>query len=224
MSANLALIGGATIGMAVGAVLIPTTRRELAAAMARAGIDDVVPTPNLLKWQRLALIAASGAVPGFVLFHAGWSILAIPTLLMFLGLVQLAYCDAKRHLLPRTMVYATTACVAMSALAVAALSSQWHRLLIAALCSAGLFGLFLAINLINPAWMAFGDVRLAPVVGLGLAWDSPMALLQGFLLANVMVAVVGIMMMLTHKASRKATVPFGFYLALASAAVIVVWN
>jgi leader peptidase (prepilin peptidase)/N-methyltransferase len=224
MSADFALIAGATIGMAVGGILIPTTRRELAAAMTRANAGGLVATPTLLKWQRLALIAASGVVPGLVLAHVGFEIVAIPTLLMFLGLVQLAYCDAKRRLLPKTMVYATTACVATSALAVAAVTNQWHRLLMALLCSAVLFIFLFAINLMNPAWMAFGDVRLAPVVGLGLAWDSPMVLLQAFLLANVMVAVVGIIMMLTRGASRKVALPFGFYLTLASGAIILLWN
>ena len=39
----------------------------------------------------------------------------------------------------------------------------------------------LRINLMNPRWMAFGDVRLSLVFGFGLAWVSPIALLQGFL-------------------------------------------
>ena len=41
------------------------------------------------------------------------------------------------------------------------------------------------VNLMNPRWMAFGDVRLSLVFGFGLAWVSPMALLQAFLYANL---------------------------------------
>lgn len=224
MSVNFALIGGATMGMAAGALLIPATRRELAAATARA--DDVawVPKPVLLTWQRLTLIVASGLVPGVVLHKVGWSIVAIPTLLMFLGLVQLAYCDAKRQLLPKTMVHATTLCVTLSAVVVAAVTNEWHRLFIAVLCSAGLSALLFAINLMNPAWMAFGDVRLAPVVGLGLAWISPLALLQGFILANLLAAAVGVTLIVSRKASRKAALPFGFYLAIAAGAIILLWT
>ena len=41
------------------------------------------------------------------------------------------------------------------------------------------FALFFGVNLMNPRWMAFGDVRLSLVFGFGLAWVSPMALCPG---------------------------------------------
>ena len=54
------------------------------------------------------------------------------------------------------------------------------------------FALFFVVNLMNPRWMAFGDVRLSLVFGFGLAWVSPMALFQAFLYANLLAAVVGL--------------------------------
>jgi len=224
MSADLALIGGATVGMAVGGLLIPTTRRELAAALTRANDGISVPRPTVVRWHRLALILASGCIPGVVLFRGGWSIASVPPLVLFLGLVQLAYCDVKRHLLPKTIVHATTACVAGSAILAAAADSLWHGLFISLLCSAIFTALFFAINLINPAWISFGDVRLAPVVGLGLAWINPMALVEGFFLANLLAAVVGIIMLITHTGDRKSALPFGFYMALATGAVLLLWS
>jgi len=224
MSADLALIGGATVGMAVGGLLIPTTRRELAAALTRANDGISVPRPTVVRWHRVALILASGCIPGVVLFRGGWSIASVPPLLLFLGLVQLAYCDVKRHLLPRTMVHATTACVAGSAILAAAADSLWHGLFISLLCSAIFTALFFVINLINPAWISFGDVRLAPAVGLGLAWINPTALIEGFFLANLLAAVVGIIMLVTHTGDRKSALPFGFYMALATGAVLLLWS
>jgi leader peptidase (prepilin peptidase) / N-methyltransferase len=224
MSADLALIGGATIGMAAGALLIPATRRELAAATARANEGIALPRPSIMGWQLLVLILLSGVVPGVVLSRVGWSYVALPPLILYLGLVQLAYCDMKRHLLPKTMVYATTACVAVSAVVAAPLTNDWHRLFITALCGVGLTAVLFIINLMNPAWMAFGDVRLALGLGMGLAWVSPMALLEGFLLANVLAAVVGIIRMLARKGSRKTALPFGFYLALGTGVVILFWS
>jgi leader peptidase (prepilin peptidase)/N-methyltransferase len=224
MSADLALIGGATIGMAIGALLIPATRRELASALARASDGISLARPADVRWHQVALILASGIIPGVVLFRGGWSIAALPPLLLFLGLVQLAYCDIKRRLLPRTMVHATTACVALSAVIAAAADNLWHGLFISLLCSVAFSAGFLAINLINPAWISFGDVRLAPVVGLGLAWINPMALVEGFFLANLLAAVVGIIMMLTHRGDRKSAMPFGFYMALATGAVLLIWS
>jgi leader peptidase (prepilin peptidase) / N-methyltransferase len=224
VSADLALIGGATIGMAVGGLLIPTTRRELAAAMARAGDGIAVPRPTVMPWHRLALVVASGLVPGIVLSRVGWSYVALPPLLLFLSLVQLAYCDMRRRLLPRSMVHATMLCVTVSAIVAAPMTNDWRRLEIALLCSAGLTALLFVVNLMNPAWMAFGDVRLAPALGLGLAWISPMALLEGFFLANLLAAVVGIIMMIARTGGRKSALPFGFYLALATGVVILFWS
>ena len=51
------------------------------------------------------------------------------------------------------------------------------------------FGVFFALNLMNPRWLAFGDVRLSLVVGFGLAWVSPIALAEGFFCANLLAAV-----------------------------------
>ena len=73
----------------------------------------------------------------------------------------------------------------------------------------------------NPRWMAFGDVRLSLAVGFGLAWVSPIALLQGFLVANLLAAVVGLVLIAAHKAERRSAVPFGLYLALGAAIVLV---
>jgi leader peptidase (prepilin peptidase)/N-methyltransferase len=224
MSAGLALVGGMTVGMAVGAILIPATRRQLASALARANGGISLPRPAVVPWHQAALILISGIIPGIVLFRSGWSIAALPPLLLFLGLVQLAYCDLKRHLLPKTMVHATTACVALSAVVAAAADNLWHELLVAVLYGAAFTVLFVAINLINPAWIAFGDVRLAPAVGLGLAWINLTALIEGFFLANVLAAVIGITMMVTHKADRKSALPFGFYMAIATGVVLLLWS
>jgi leader peptidase (prepilin peptidase)/N-methyltransferase len=224
MSADLALIGGVVVGMAVGALLAPATRRELAAALTRANDGVVTPSPTEVRWHRVALILASGVIPGVVLFRGGWSIDTLPPLVLFIGLVQLAYCDLRRQLLPKTLVHATTACVAISAVIAAALADAWHLLFVSLVGSVSLTVLFLVINLVNPAWMAFGDVRLAPAVGLGLAWIGPVALIEGFFLANLLAAVVGIIMMFTRNGGRKTALPFGFYLALATGIVLLAWS
>ena len=65
-----------------------------------------VDAPRIGRRQWLALAAASGVIPAFMLYRVGWSLLALPPLLMLVGLVQLAYCDLTRRLLPKTLVYA----------------------------------------------------------------------------------------------------------------------
>jgi leader peptidase (prepilin peptidase) / N-methyltransferase len=210
--------------MVVGALCVPVTRRQLTLAIARsADAPPELEAPNI-QWHRTVLVLASGLLPAAVILRAGWSVVAIPPLLLLLGLVQLAYCDLTRFLLPKTMVHATTAAIAISVLTLGAAHHEWHRAVIAGFCGLGLFVLLLAINLMNPAWMAFGDVRLAPAIGFGLGWISPTALFQGFILANVLAAVAGLFLIVVHHGDRKSSLPFGLYLALASAVVVFSWS
>ncbi len=228
MSAPLTLLGGAALGMAAGSLLVPLTRRELAASVARsaAGAAPVAadPAPRVSAGQWLALAAVSGLLPAYVLHRVGWSIIALPPLLLLVGLVQLAYCDLTRRLLPKTLVYALSAAVIVSGVVIAGVMHEWQRLLVASIGGLAFLALFFAINLMNPRWMAFGDVRLSLVVGFGLAWVSPVALLEGFFLANVLAAVVGFGLIAAHRAQRGSAVPFGLYLALGAALVLVTWS
>jgi leader peptidase (prepilin peptidase)/N-methyltransferase len=210
--------------MAAGALLIPLTRRELAAAVARSSLDTTPANKHVAHWHRIALVAASGLLPGIVLYNVGWSIIAVPPLLLLLGLIQLAYCDLTRRLLPKTMVYALSAAVMVSGMVIAGVTHEWKRLLIASVGAICFFVVLFVMNLANPKWMAFGDVRLSAVVGFGLAWVSPMALLEGFFLANLLAAVVGLTLIAVHRADRRSALPFGFYLALGAGVTILAWS
>ncbi len=229
MSASVTILGGAALGMAAGSLLVPLTRRELAASVSRSS-SGAVPVvtersaPRITVGQWAALAAASGLLPAYVLHRVGWSIIALPPLLLLVGLVQLAYCDLTRRLLPKTLVYALSAAVIVSGVVIAGVMHEWQRLLVASLGGLAFFALFFVINLVNPRWMAFGDVRLSLVVGFGLAWVSPVALLEGFFLANLLAAVVGFGLIAAHRADRGSAVPFGLYLALGAALVLVTWS
>ncbi len=230
MSAPVTLLAGAALGMAVGSLLVPLTRRELAASVVRAAaVDEPIssvdrPSPQINGWQRIVLAAVSGLLPAFVLYRVGWSPNALPPLLLLIGLVQLAYCDLTRRLLPKTLVYALSAAVVGTGVFVSALSDDWHRLLVASLGGLAILSLFFIVNLMNPRWMAFGDVRLSFVFGFGLAWVSPIALFQAFLYANVLALVVGLTLIAAHRAQRRSAVPFGLYMALGAALVLLRWS
>jgi leader peptidase (prepilin peptidase)/N-methyltransferase len=230
MSAPIALLGGAALGMAAGTLLLPLTRRELAASMARSHQDElpVAPAehapPRVTRGHWMVLAAVSGLLPAYVLHRVGWSVIALPPLLLLVGLVQLAYCDLTRRLLPKTLVYALSSAVIVSGVVTAGVMHEWQRLLVASLGGLAFFGLFFVINVMNPRWLAFGDVRLSLVVGFGLAWVSPVALLEGFFFANLLAALIGFVLIATHRAERGSAVPFGFYLALGAALVLVTWS
>ena len=134
MTAPSTLIGGAVLGMAAGSLLVPVTRRELAASLVRSAATQMTQPvavdvdPPGMTWRHwVALAAASGLIPAYVLHHVGWSAIALPPLLLLVGLVQLAYCDLTRRLLPKTLVYALSAAVIGSGVAVAGVMHEWDR-------------------------------------------------------------------------------------------------
>jgi leader peptidase (prepilin peptidase)/N-methyltransferase len=111
-----------------------------------------------------------------------------------------------------------------SGIVIAGVMHEWQRLEIASLAGAVFFALLFVMNLMNPRWIAFGDVRLSLVVGFALAWVSPIALLEGFLYANIFAAIVGLGLIAAHRADRRSAVPFGVYLALGTALVLLTWS
>ncbi|HEX4162462.1 MAG TPA: A24 family peptidase [Acidimicrobiales bacterium] len=237
MSAPLAVIGGAAIGMAAGSLIVPFTRRSLAASVARASLADpatpATPTsanadvvdPARITARQWALLAVvSGILPAYVLHKVGWSIIAFPPLLLLVGLVQLAYCDLVQRLLPKALVWTLSAAVIVSGIAIAGVMHEWQRLVVASIGGLAFFALFFMINLMNPRWMAFGDVRLSLVVGFGLAWVSWTAVIEGLFFANLLAVIGGFALIAMHKAERRSAVPFGLYLALGTALVLVTWS
>jgi len=159
MSAPITLLAGAVVGLAAGSLLVPLTRRELAASVVRAtATDEEASTldhapPGIGRSQWIALAAVSGFLPAYVLFRVGWSPNAVPPLLLLIGLVQLAYCDLAQRLLPKTLVHALSAAVIGSGVIVAIFTSEWERLLLASLGGMAAFALFFVVNLMNPRWM-----------------------------------------------------------------------
>jgi len=232
MTPNITLLLGAMLGIAAGSLLVPVTRRELAAAVHRsAGLTAETPVsvesddaPHITSHQWLALAVASGLFPAYVLHRVGWSPNALPPLLLLIGLIQLAYCDLTRRLLPKTLVHALSLVVIASGVLVASGTNEWHRLLVAVVGGIAAFALFFAVNLMNPRWMAFGDVRLSLVFGFGLAWVSPTALMQGFIYANILALVVGVALIALHRADRRSALPFGLYMALGAGLVLLLWS
>jgi leader peptidase (prepilin peptidase) / N-methyltransferase len=147
-----------------------------------------------------------------------WSLAPIQVLLA--GLLALACTDLEHFLLPVRIVYPLLVGVGALLILAAAATGQWHRLFVAVICAVASFCFFFAINFVNPRWLAFGDVRLSPVIGLGLGWLGPGYALLGFFLANVFGAIVGIGLIAAKVMDRKSHIPFGVFLALGAAAAV----
>jgi leader peptidase (prepilin peptidase) / N-methyltransferase len=111
-------------------------------------------------------------------------------------------------------VVATTVVIACS-------TGEWGRLWLASLGGLISFALFFIVNLMNPRWMAFGDVRLSFVFGFGLAWVSPIDLFEAFFYANVLALVAGLILLVARRADRRSAMPFGVFMALGAALMLI---
>ncbi|MFD4937562.1 prepilin peptidase [Streptomyces virginiae] len=147
----------------------------------------------------------------------------LPAALVFTaGLLALAACDAERFLLPRRLVYPTLGLTAACLLAAAAATGQWHRLGVTAACGVGGFAAFFALHQVRPAWLGFGDVRLAGLLGTGLGWLGPWYLVLALVGASFAGLLVGLALMAAGRATRHTRLPFGVFLAAGAIATLLV--
>ena len=80
------------------------------------------------------------------------------------------------------------------------------------------------LALISPGGLGMGDVKLAGLLGLYLAYLGSRALLLGVAGGFVLAAVVGIELLATHRADRKTMVPFGPAMLLATLIAVIIYS
>ncbi len=145
----------------------------------------------------------------------------LPALLFFLaGLLALSYIDVEKLILPKRIVYATLFLVSASLVVAAGVNGQWHRLAVATVCAVAWFVAFFLLNFASPRYLGFGDVRLAPVLGLMLGWLGIRYVLLGFFSANLIGAIIGVSLLATKRIERSQQIPYGVFLALGAALAI----
>jgi leader peptidase (prepilin peptidase)/N-methyltransferase len=149
-----------------------------------------------------------------VALRFGWS-WTLPAELAFVtGLIALAFIDYDHLKLPRVIVWPLGLTVLALLVLASAIHGSWHRLLVAVICAAVEFAILFTINFISPRSMGFGDVRLGAVLGLALGWLGWRYAFWGFLLANLLGAVVGVVLIAARRAGRRTPIPFGVFLAI----------
>jgi leader peptidase (prepilin peptidase)/N-methyltransferase len=160
-----------------------------------------------------ALYAGVAAREGF-----NWDVPAF--LIVVAGLLALSSIDLERLILPKNIVFVTLGLLVAALLLDAIVTGQWHRLFIAGCCAAVWFSLFFCLNFLSPRYLGFGDVRLAPVLGLALGWLGIRYVILGFFAANLIGAIIGITLIALKKMSRDQPIPFGVFLSLGAAIAI----
>lgn len=151
-------------------------------------------------------------------FGYNWEVPAY--LALFAGLVALSWIDVERMLLPKAIVYPVSVLVAGLLLIPAGVYGAWHSYWVAWAFAGGWFLLFYLMWFASPRLLGFGDVRLAPVLGLSLGWLGWRYVVLGFFAANLIGAVIGVGLIVTRKAERQSRVPYGVFLALGTVVAV----
>lgn len=151
-------------------------------------------------------------------FGYNWAVPAF--LVLFAGLLALSVIDVERLLLPKAIVWPLSISVAALLVMAAAATGEWHDLLVGVVCSAAWFVVFYAMFSISPKLIGFGDVRLAPVLGLSLGWLGWRYVILGFFAANLIGAAIGVVLIASHKMSRRQQIPYGVFLAMGCAVAV----
>ncbi len=145
----------------------------------------------------------------------------LPAFLVLLAsLFALACIDAEHLVLPKRLVYLTLVMAGALFTMAAAINGSWHRLGVAVLCALAWWIVFFALNLSSPRLLGFGDVRLAPALGLALGWLGVRYVLLGFFAANLIGAIVGLALIGAKRMHRRDQIPYGVFLALGVAVAI----
>jgi leader peptidase (prepilin peptidase)/N-methyltransferase len=177
--------------------------------------SPISPRYPLIEAGNAALFAATAARLGY-----NWDLPAY--LVLSASLLALACIDLELLVLPKLIVYPTLGLVASLLVLAAALTNEWHNLLIAGIFAVGWFLVFFALNFLNPRYLGFGDVRLALVLGLALGWLGWKYVILGFFAANFIGALIGLVLIGTKRMTRDQLIPYGIFLALGTEFAVLV--
>jgi leader peptidase (prepilin peptidase)/N-methyltransferase len=148
--------------------------------------------------------------------HYGFTARSVLAAFFMAVLVAVSAVDIERRIIPNVIVLPATAIVLVARIAIApGHTVEW------VVAGLAVFLFFLVANLVYPAGMGMGDVKLALLLGVALGRYVGVGLLVGSLAA----ALLSIGILIRYgRAGRKKAIPFGPFLALgAIVAVFASW-
>ena len=191
-------------------------------------VHDGVSSPELHDRGGLAVrppVVELGTALLFVLtarrFDLSWE---LPAFLFLAGVgALLAVIDLQHHLLPNRVIVPSIG-IGAGLLLVAAVGERGTDALLRAVLGAGvLFAVFLLLALISPRGLGMGDVKLAGLVGLHLAWLGWDVLALGAAAGFVVQAALALVMLGSGRVGLRGELPFGPAMLL-GAAVAIGWS
>jgi leader peptidase (prepilin peptidase)/N-methyltransferase len=173
------------------------------------------------SWVLLAAVTAALFALVAAFLGLSWQ---LPAYLFFAAVaVVLTVIDLRHHLLPNAVVLPSLG-IGFLLLGLAAVMEGAEGALVrAVLGGLALFVLYLVLALVSPTGLGMGDVKLAAVLGLFLGYQGWGALFVGALLASVIGAAAGLVVLATRRGGLRSDVPFGPSM-LAGALIAVGWG
>ncbi len=143
--------------------------------------------------------------------------------------VALSMIDFEVRRLPNVIVLPSYVVGAVLLVPAAVAQADWWAGARGLIAAAALWMFYLALALVYPGGMGFGDVKLAGLLGLYLGWLGWSSVWVGTLLGFLLGALVGVALLVTRRGNRKTALAFGPYmlggamLALFIAAPVATW-
>lgn len=152
--------------------------------------------------------------------YLGWYPVAmLPALLYWASIgIALTLIDLDHHRLPNVIVLPSYIVTAALLLFASVVSDEYGRLISAAIGCFALFALYWVLAVAYPGGMGFGDVKLAGALGMLLGWLGWAPLVVGAFSAFILGGLIGALLMVRRRATRKSRIPFGPFM-LAGACV-----
>ncbi|WP_298861054.1 A24 family peptidase [uncultured Microbacterium sp.] len=152
-------------------------------------------------------------------FHA-MAVLLVHLALAGVGLGLLVI-DARTHRLPNRIVLPTLGALVVLVIVEALATGDAERMLRAMLGGLVLGAFYAAMHWGSRQGMGGGDVKLAAVIGVVLAWHGWWTLMLGACAAFVLGALFALVLMALRRANRSTRIAFGPWMILGAALAIV---
>ncbi|MEV7633186.1 A24 family peptidase [Microbacterium sp. NPDC089318] len=128
--------------------------------------------------------------------------------------------DARTHRLPNRIVLPTLACLILLIVVEALMTGDEDRLTRTLLGGLALGGFYAVLRLVSSRGMGGGDVKLAAIIGLVLAWHGWQTLLMGAAAAFLLGALHASALMALRRATRHTRIAFGPWMIIGAALAI----
>jgi leader peptidase (prepilin peptidase)/N-methyltransferase len=160
-----------------------------------------------VAWWLLATQVTTTSFAAFALVSV--ALLYFAAISIALGLI-----DIDTHRLLDSIVLPSYIVAGVLLGAAALVSGDLGAIIRAAIGMAAMYLAYLAMVVVYPAGMGWGDVKLAGVLGLYLGWNGWGALAVGAFAAFALGGLFSLVLVILHRANRKSKIPFGPWMLL----------